>query len=908
MQWAINAVDFRDRDSIMTAFEYDQNPLNGWDVDGDLSTTTDTDRAVVWGVERPELLITETLAGHDRGTDDTSLDTEDNDQMRGMGSDGDYDQVARPDGWVMIELYNPQPKPVAPAVSSAELHDTTGTGLWLNRVAPDPTNPADPNSSPVWRIAIGQPNTAVHPSPIDDERKDPVLDPAQIERTIYFGEPQNGAVSGGSVKYYSSYAGNLVLEPGRYAVVGSQGVDLDGNAVSDTVVGRGYNAGSGAGVGLPRIDLGVAPLVMGDPNTVYVQDDGMKPPVASMPSYPKYENSPAGSPATTDEQIQPPLAIEIDMPRRLSISEPALGYPTVFDPLAPPDGTPWDAAANEEWFGEVNSGETVEAETTQIGAYNRVYLQRLANPTLEWNAETNPYLTVDSMPVDLWVYNSTADEDGASAEPDPIRSRERMGDATDETVGDGNFNIWRQWAGDETPGPGNGPTPDTVFHTDLKLQHTLGYLNTAWHTGEVQVDHRWWTPAEFAKTENQDALGKDVALTGRLYDEEYYIGAPLTPTPWLTWNDRPYYSKYELMLVPKSSPSELLAEYSTLNSTSQPYDMNEEGEYSRTYDPGGAGDPKSHLLNFFYHSDKDGSDQHNDLYRIFEFVDVPSRFSGLEEMLDPTSFEATDTPWTNNQTIFGWGPEANPKRQFPPPYNYLSKYREPGKVNLNTVFDDGSTWRAILGGFDNGYAGAPDWATIQQSRRGYLPGTAILDASGNPTLDLGTPTLMARPFRSFSGGYFAPTDALRHEGIESTLLRSSPAPAAAGQPLFALTSATQETDTTKNPYFRYQLMNRLSNMVTTRSNVYAVWITVGYFEVEPVDRTDAHYTSRNYTDPEFDRVFPDGYRLKGELGADTGEVERHRAFYMVDRLVPVAFERGKTHNTRKTIRLRTIIE
>ena len=66
-QWAVNVLDFRDEDSICTAFEYDRNIKNGWDVDGDLTSTTDggSDRAVVFGVERPELLITEAAAWRD---------------------------------------------------------------------------------------------------------------------------------------------------------------------------------------------------------------------------------------------------------------------------------------------------------------------------------------------------------------------------------------------------------------------------------------------------------------------------------------------------------------------------------------------------------------------------------------------------------------------------------------------------------------------------------------------------------------------------------------------------------------------------------------------------------------------------------------------------------------------------
>jgi|694.fasta_scaffold10073_9 hypothetical protein len=61
-QWAANVVEFRDADTRMTPFEYDTNPQNGWSVDGNVTTDDGGERAVVWGVERPEILVTETLA------------------------------------------------------------------------------------------------------------------------------------------------------------------------------------------------------------------------------------------------------------------------------------------------------------------------------------------------------------------------------------------------------------------------------------------------------------------------------------------------------------------------------------------------------------------------------------------------------------------------------------------------------------------------------------------------------------------------------------------------------------------------------------------------------------------------------------------------------------------------------
>lgn len=63
-QWAANVIEYQDADSTMTRFEYDVRPLDGWQVDGD-PTTVEADSGTVWGAERPEVVITQTLAWDD---------------------------------------------------------------------------------------------------------------------------------------------------------------------------------------------------------------------------------------------------------------------------------------------------------------------------------------------------------------------------------------------------------------------------------------------------------------------------------------------------------------------------------------------------------------------------------------------------------------------------------------------------------------------------------------------------------------------------------------------------------------------------------------------------------------------------------------------------------------------------
>jgi hypothetical protein len=64
----------------------------------------------------------------------------------------------------------------------------------------------------------------------------------------------------------------------------------------------------------------------------------------------------------------------------------------------------------------------------------------------------------------------------------------------------------------------------------------------------------------------------------------------------------------------------------------------------------------------------------------------------------------------------------------------------------------------------------------------------------------------------------------------------------------------------------------------------------------------------NLPEQVIDTFHPDGMRVAQELGSDTGEVRRHRAFYIIDRTIPVAYEPGQNHNVDRCILLRRFIE
>jgi hypothetical protein len=196
--------------------------------------------------------------------------------------------------------------------------------------------------------------------------------------------------------------------------------------------------------------------------------------------------------------------------------------------------------------------------------------------------------------------------------------------------------------------------------------------------------------------------------------------------------------------------------------------------------------------------------------------------------------------------------------------------RVPGKININTV-NDFEIFQALCdarAGFsvftDNGPGNGDVWNLYQR-----------LLASRTPN---GAPGPNDRPFRPFASGFIANTTPpfgaagdpqyANGLGIDDTLLRTMGAPApnlssaAQAVPPYSNLLFSVGAANANHPYQQMELLQKLYNNVTMTSNVFAVWLTVGFFEVDD-----------SFTPP----------KIGSEIGRDQGRQIRHRMFALVDR-------------------------
>jgi hypothetical protein len=324
------------------------------------------------------------------------------------------------------------------------------------------------------------------------------------------------------------------------------------------------------------------------------------------------------------------------------------------------------------------------------------------------------------------------------------------------------------------------------FFVTTQMFSTLGYLNERLGT-PVTGPMPMLPPTDPMNPPNRE------------FGQDFYIGGPNSPFPWLTWLDRPYVNQYELLQVPARNSEELLQQYNTPSLyQAQPNFL--------------------HVYPFF-----DPSRRH---FQLMHYTTVRSRFLGTETFLPP---------------------------------DLRLPRREPGRVNLNTIANE-AVWNALWNGIEvpqaNG-ALSSSWIPIFDDPNNMI----------NNTL---------RNTRQTANGFKVPelTDALNNDALLQMFLDQE-----------FPDSSYPHLNGDVNWYHRFRGMNKLGSIATTHSNVYAVWVTLGFFEVDA--STGA---------------------VGQEVGADTGSIKRHRAFYIIDRSVPVAFEPGENHNVDRAVLLRRYIE
>ncbi|WZO97201.1 hypothetical protein EP7_004224 [Isosphaeraceae bacterium EP7] len=114
------------------------------------------------------------------------------------------------------------------------------------------------------------------------------------------------------------------------------------------------------------------------------------------------------------------------------------------------------------------------------------------------------------------------------------------------------------------------------------------------------------------------------------------------------------------------------------------------------------------------------------------------------------------------------------------------------------------------------------------------------------------------------------------------------------------------TDRRQHPYFRTEMLQKVMNLTTVRTHQFAVWITVGFFQVvRPGNATfinpDPTYLPDVIAQPQPDELGP-------EIDLELGRNRRFRSFFVLDRTRLNGFNPGNPQDFRDVVTYRRRIE
>ena len=954
-QWAINVVDYRDPDSIMTRFPFDPTPFDadGWTPPAGVEN-------VVWGVESPGLLLRESLCFHDVRLRDTDNDDDLEETKRPANDtspgpfDNDSDQVRIPQGSAFIELQCVHPVDNSDRIQkfgfSGDIYTNSG------RIDLGATNS---QGVPVWRLAFSEPHVTAKQaiSPLNLRAAEPALasfapengqereiDAAlavasqlDLERFVWFTHFDsqqdivdliaNAAIGDMNANrvFFAPNAlnGNKLLEPGQFLTVAPRRVTHLGSKRIGGAVGKPsdhrfffdgddlvlHDAGNnrrtpnlgGAGaddhftnaltlfVGANRPDnwpadafqdghigLNISAPTRGN-NNYYRAPDPDNDGIIADSDFRSYNTG-----ADIDSDGNPDYVLR---DAYLDLSDPAT-YKAIDQPLDMAV-TPRILRANGD-----------EPDLGTIENFRTVYLQRLADPTADYDSETNPYRTIDWMSLDLTVFSGEDVESAINGGNDyATRSRQRTGVSPQDPMVRNILYSYETRSGPLAQIAGGADEfftpPNGIF------RNTLGFLNTQ----EADIN-----PAFEGFTTQ---IGNAINVV-----TNHDRNLPNTPYALHPWLNRPFATHLELMMVPACSQTRLLEEFSVATTSDPDIYPDARDPMAPVPPPTPAvqavfAGPFGHLLNFFHSSDNSGdSNDSAQFVRIFDFVHTLPRFKGEVDFIRPDRLGTATAD------------ELFLRDLLRPPFNFQYDNHRHGRVNLNTL-SEFPVWRGLMQGHMNGDefsddhlgpSNVTDDADMRQlsfnnmirNRRGYDSDPAA-NSFGANNFNPNYPTQFAGAYKHALDSHFAPAarseeKLLRMREANASLLRLSGTfdsvdsvsagvrntpgsishfvRAFAQEPLqTADPAAFQHQNRQRNPFVRYQTLMRMPNLVSDNSQLYLMRMTLGFFEV---DASNVNSLGREYN-------------------ADIGQNERYQATFIIDRSKPVGFSPGENLNVRDTV-------
>lgn len=287
------------------------------------------------------------------------------------------------------------------------------------------------------------------------------------------------------------------------------------------------------------------------------------------------------------------------------------------------------------------------------------------------------------------------------------------------------------------------------------------------------------------------------------------------------------------------------------------------------------------------------------------------RFAGIQKFLDPSGPDDTDAT-DNNRWYRLFEFVEVPTRAHVHLGNPLADPRVPGRINLNTLrhpavlaalLDDSDAFTMNMSGsavhpqLQASHLGGDWWQEFIASRD--APDTGLANSARIP----GTPG--SRPFRSFATN--VPTNSTEtqvRDLRENTILRSLPSDGATANPrlLFELATANEHigngatvTGEFVDVHTRNRLLSKIAGNTTNLSNTFIVYMSVAYFEATGTGTT-------TYGDP-----VQIGERLSPIEPTWTANQPDYKGFFVIDRTrAEEAFEpsTGKFDHWKRLIRYR----